>query len=436
MLSSSPSLLLSALSPLPVAGEALVPAVGEAASGFAELLNGVAAKIAEAISGEESKAQGEATQAVACDTLAQIEGTALTGRADVPTAGKDGPASAAVATETMAATLAAIESGKFLPVALPEAAAPGDEADAKIEAEATDPLTEAGAAPPQLPAAGLPLPPMAGVVPPQTARPGEAEPTRTAALPMRRAVAGAQRTATPAQASPAEAAAQPPVPAVTAVAITVAAAAHGDARPAPDAAAAQSATPTRAKPAHAADLPRIDAPQGPMPSPILAQFNQADASATMNNPVVAASVATPSARDIGAALDHLVAAREALMPAEAALAIDHAEFGEVSIKFEQSQDGRLSAELTAADPELKRVVTAAIAADRGPATGSDGDRSAQLAGQRGSTAAGSDAAAGGRGQSSAQPGAQSGAERDAPQRRGAARSPAQGTTDQGSGVFA
>ena len=42
---SSPSLLLSALSPLSVAGDA-TPAPGEAAPGFAELLNGLATKAA------------------------------------------------------------------------------------------------------------------------------------------------------------------------------------------------------------------------------------------------------------------------------------------------------------------------------------------------------------------------------------------------------
>ena len=45
-------------------------------------------------------------------------------------------------------------------------------------------------------------------------------------------------------------------------------------------------------------------------------------------------------------------------------AFRHLEFGEVSIRFEQSSDGRLSAELTAADPELQRAVSAAVTPDR------------------------------------------------------------------------
>jgi hypothetical protein len=100
--------------------------------------------------------------------------------------------------------------------------------------------------------------------------------------------------------------------------------------------------------------------------------------------------AAPSAVDINAALDRLVAAREALMPAATALAVDHAEFGEVTIRFEQSTDGRLSAELAAADPDLRRAVTAAVAADRGMSSGaeSDGGRSAGTGNPRGSLGSG------------------------------------------------
>ena len=54
MLSSSPSLLLSALSPLSLVGEAAGTAAGEAAPGFAELLNGLAAKATEAVSSEQA----------------------------------------------------------------------------------------------------------------------------------------------------------------------------------------------------------------------------------------------------------------------------------------------------------------------------------------------------------------------------------------------
>jgi hypothetical protein len=86
-------------------------------------------------------------------------------------------------------------------------------------------------------------------------------------------------------------------------------------------------------------------------------------------------------------------------------------------------DGRLSAELSAADPDLQRAVTAAIAADRGAATSSGGDRPAGMASQRGF---GGDA--GGRGQQ--QSNTSDSARRHAPGRHAA------GTGAADTGVFA
>src|SRR5690606_24442583 len=88
------------------------------------------------------------------------------------------------------------------------------------------------------------------------------------------------------------------------------------------------------------------------------------------------------------------------MPAKTALSVDHAEFGEVSIRIEQSASGRLSAELSAADPELQRAVSAAVAADRGHSAGAEGDggRSMHQANARG-LAAGGEGSTGERGPS-------------------------------------
>jgi hypothetical protein len=113
-----------------------------------------------------------------------------------------------------------------------------------------------------------------------------------------------------------------------------------------------------------------------------------------------APAATPSSTDITAALDRLVAAREALLPAETSLAIDHAEFGQVTIRFEQSTDGRISAELGAADPDLQRAVTAAVATERGFASGGDSDGGRSAANSRGSFGSSGEAAPGERGQRS------------------------------------
>src|SRR5690606_18253842 len=161
-----------------------------------------------------------------------------------------------------------------------------------------------------------------------------------------------------------------------------------------------------------------------------AQATAATAATPIATPPATAPAAMPSAADINAALDRLVAAREALMPAEAALAVEHSEFGEISIRFEQGSDGRLSAELRAADPELQRAVTAAAGADRGLAMGADADggRPTNLAHQRGA-AAGGESGSGER--------SQPGQERETNQRRGAGR-PAghDGKNDPRPGVFA
>jgi hypothetical protein len=163
----------------------------------------------------------------------------------------------------------------------------------------------------------------------------------------------------------------------------------------------------------------------------VADVAQADRPATTAAvPVPGTPAQASSAVDIHAALEHLVAAREALLPAEAALAIDHAEFGEISIRFEQSRDGQLSAEIAAADPEMQRAVTAAVATERGHAAASEGDhgRSAPTTQNRNSASAG-DTSHGERGQP--------GADREQTQRRTAARSPAgEAAADQRPGVFA
>jgi hypothetical protein len=402
MLSSSPPLLLSALSPLSTAGDASATA-GNAAPGFAELLNGLAAKAGEAPAGED-------TEQVATGA----KGKTLTER--------ERRLTVAVKDLTVTAqALAAIESGKILPVGLPEAAEAGGKGEAEAEAVVADTT------------APSPL----SIVPAPLVQTGEV-PVRATGTAARRTAAATQQVSTDkVNVAPGQPADRTRPDAQTtegrsapAVAITVAAPAQIAAL-AGDTADTKPVAAVRSKPARAADLVRIEASQGSPPPPAATAFLHADPAApAANTPALNMPGPMPSPTDIDAALDHLFAAREALMPAEASLAIDHADFGEVSIKFEQSPDGQLSAELTAADPDLKRVVNAAVAADRGSAMTSDGDggRSAQLASHRGSTAGG-DAASGERGQS--------GTDRDLPQRRTPARSPArQAATDQRPGVFA
>jgi len=71
-------------------------------------------------------------------------------------------------------------------------------------------------------------------------------------------------------------------------------------------------------------------------------------------------------QELSAIVDRLTAAREALAPATAALALDHAEFGEITLRFEQQQDGQLTVGLSGSTAEAHRAVAAALAAERNP----------------------------------------------------------------------
>lgn len=386
MLSSTPSsLLLSTALPSvnTASGAGGEEPAASPTTGFAELLNDLS-----------RKAGGTAmSKALPADSADSIDPKLASG--------------AAIAAE------AATASGKILPVALPEAA----------EAETAETPDAATGEPTDIdidPATALLLAGLAQL------RLGGAEKRQTASADVARAALpqGAMPAATAKLAGKADPAqAKGAAPAAT-VAITVATQAEA-APTAPEIAARVSAK------AQSAETPLQ--PVLPGPPAIATTVDAAPAqatAATAATPIATAPAAMPSAADINAALDRLVAAREALMPAEAALAVEHSEFGEISIRFEQGSDGRLSAELRAADPELQRAVTAAAGADRGLAMGADADggRPTNLAHQRGA-AAGGESGSGER--------SQPGQERETNQRRGAGRSAGhEGTNDPRPGVFA
>ncbi len=444
MLSSTPSSLLlsTALPTLSTASGA--GGEGQAASpmpGFAELLNklsqkgsGTAATEVEAtaaVPGESVEAPAESGVPGFADLLKTLplklpnttKSEALPGDSALPSGAKLDP-------QTAMAAKAANPAGKILPVALPEAAgaeaakvATSDTQDAP-SAKLTDIDIDIQPATALAPFAGL-----AQQLPELAQKPHRvAADIARAALPQA-ALAVSAKPAGKASPAPAKEAAP-----ATAVAITVAA--KTEAATAPTAiatAAAEIAASAPAKPQRGEPI-RAEAPLQPVlhatPSTATA-VDAAPAPSAQTMPVATASAAMPSSADINAALDRLVAAREALMPAEAALAVEHAEFGEISIRFEQGSDGRLSAELRAADPELQRAVTAAVGADRGMAMGSDADggRPTALAQQRGSSTGG-ETASGER--------SQPGQERDTNQRRGTGRSATghEGKNDPRPGVFA
>lgn len=89
----------------------------------------------------------------------------------------------------------------------------------------------------------------------------------------------------------------------------------------------------------------------------------AAAGAEAASPFTAAKPAldTQVAREIGRIVDSLASAREAMVGKGATLALDHAEFGELSLRFDQRRDGQMTVQLAAADPDAHRAVAAAIA---------------------------------------------------------------------------
>ncbi|WP_374408689.1 hypothetical protein [Pelagerythrobacter sp.] len=98
------------------------------------------------------------------------------------------------------------------------------------------------------------------------------------------------------------------------------------------------------------------------PAPVLAAA-PAPLGAEGTQPVAAArpGLETQVARELGRIVDSLSAAREAITAKTATLAIDHAEFGELSLRFDQRRDGQIAVQLSAADPDAHRAITAAVA---------------------------------------------------------------------------
>jgi len=438
MLSSvSSSLLLStALPPLNAAAGATDPlAGGQAVSGFAGLLKGLPT---QAGSSSVSVGLPGGPAAVATDNKEPVVDS------QTLVAAEHAPAQAAGAAKAETA------AGKILPVALPEAAEMGREPElvAKDAPEGPDKSQSeepaAAVVDPLLALPGLAIAPafsaiLAGELSSEAALVGAAAPpTIRAGKPLSVKTATATVTSPPRAPVTSEpkpqAADGQATDARSAVAVQISVATRPEASPVtPTASApAELAAAIQPKPVRPAERPRVEAS---LPSHQSLYASLSPTQPNFASPIQAVQVASapaqaPSPADINAALNRLVAAREALVPVEAALAIDHADFGEVSIRFEQSSDGRLSAELRAADPDLQRAVTAAVAADRGFSTGPEGDggRSMGMANPRGSTAGG-EAASGERGQP--------GHDRDLSQRRTPARPQAEpGAADPQAGVFA
>lgn len=94
------------------------------------------------------------------------------------------------------------------------------------------------------------------------------------------------------------------------------------------------------------------------PQPAALAFVQSPASPTATAPVTApAAIQAP--HDFAQLIDRLVAARESTQPQAATLALAHAEFGQVELRF-ANDGGGLSVALASADPDFARAVQAAV----------------------------------------------------------------------------
>ncbi len=129
----------------------------------------------------------------------------------------------------------------------------------------------------------------------------------------------------------------------------------------------------------AVDLPRFAAPVEAVAQSTLASVvSSGDALASAAHPVmgVRSSLEVPALRDLARIVDSLASAREALSAQSATLALDHAEFGEMSLRFDQRPNGLLSVQLSAADRDAHQAIAAAVAerpiAAPGEAAGSTG----------------------------------------------------------------
>ncbi|RXZ65248.1 hypothetical protein [Pelagerythrobacter rhizovicinus] len=135
----------------------------------------------------------------------------------------------------------------------------------------------------------------------------------------------------------------------------------------------------------------IQAPAPVQPSTVAAVPSAVASDSTPSLAADKPAMETGIARELSRIVDSLASAREAMTGKGATLALDHAEFGELSLRFDQRRDGQLGVQIAATDPEAHRAVAAAVA-DR-PAF-AQGDGSAP-GGQQNAQSGGNGSARGG-----------------------------------------
>lgn len=137
----------------------------------------------------------------------------------------------------------------------------------------------------------------------------------------------------------------------------------------------------------APDLPLSTATTSTQGQPL--PFVSIPTAAPANAPSVAPA-ALPSGHDFAQMIDRLVAARESTQPHAATLALAHADFGQVELRFASDANG-LSVALASTDPDFARAVQAAVppvqassdsTAAQGRQSGQPGSQPESFAGQQ------------------------------------------------------
>lgn len=277
------------------------------------------------------------------------------------------------------------EGGKALPLQLPAAATPAraqnradlpkaETPDEPLEPDQTESTPDSGQSPsaptiPDLIVARVVVPP-ASVVPAMPSAP-DLVPGIVPGQTRTRVDQAPPKLVPPLLPPPQDQASPAPVrtgPAITsALAINAAAAPASVARPArrtasrPELGGADPAPVALAVPARqlVAATRRIEDPS-PRPTASIEQtMPPSPAEPTQASVPALPEVRAPRPHDFGALIDRLLAAREASQPQAVSLALPHAEFGRVALRFHHDEGG-LSVSLASPDPDFARAAAQAL----------------------------------------------------------------------------
>ncbi len=113
----------------------------------------------------------------------------------------------------------------------------------------------------------------------------------------------------------------------------------------------------------AADLPRFQIATDTAATALVGSAAMGEIKAEGAIPVITArsSLEAPVLRELNRIVETLASAREAIGTGSATLALNHAEFGALSLRFDQRADGMLSVQLAAADADAQQAVASAVA---------------------------------------------------------------------------